>query len=127
LFPYYSGNGPQISFHQNTQPSQPASAASSFLPTEQPRTQTPVPQEASLGETSSASWASSKKSTAQREQWNFNDERVLLQLWADNIEKIESKDSRKAWKHITRVLNEKQGLQKTLEQCQPKVKHLKNQ
>ena len=64
---------------------------------------------------------------AQRERWNFNDERVLLQLWADNIEKIESKDSRKAWEDITRVLNEKQGLQKTVEQCQRKVKHLKNQ
>jgi len=29
------------------------------------------------------------------EQWNFDDEWVLLQLWADNLEKVESKDSRK--------------------------------
>ena len=100
LFPCYSGNSAQIPFHQNTQPSQ---AASSFRQPEQPRTQTPVPQEASLGETSSSS---SKKSAAQRERWNFNDERVLLQLWADNIDKIESKDSRKAWEDITRALNE---------------------
>ena len=126
LFPYYSGNGSQIPFHQNTQPSQPASVASSFRQPEQPRTPTPVPQEASLGETSSASSASSKKSTAQRERWNFNDERVLLQLWENNIEKIESKDSRKAWEDIMRVLNKEQGLQKTIEQCQRKVKHLKN-
>ena len=123
LFPYYSGNGSQIPFHQNTQPSQPASVASSFRQPEQPRTPTPVPQEASLEEASSAS---SKKSTTQRERWNFNDERVLLQLWANNIEKIESKDSRKAWEDIMRVLNKEQGLQKTIEQCQRKVKHLKN-
>lgn len=51
----------------------------------------------------------------------------FLQLWADNIEKIESKDSRKAWEDVTRALNEKQGLQKSVEQCQCKVKHLKNQ
>ena len=124
-YPCYSGSGSQIPFHQNTQPLQPAL---SFRQPEQPRTQSPVPQAASLGETSSsASSASSKKSAAQRERWNFNDERVLLQLWADNIEKIESKDSRKAWEDITRALNEKQGLQKTVEQCQRKVKHLKNQ
>jgi len=49
-----------------------------------------------------------------------------LQLWADNIEKIESKDSR-TWEDITRALNEKQGLQKSVEQCKRKVKHLKNQ
>ena len=123
-YPCYSGSS-QIPFHQNTQPPQPALF---FRQPEQPRTQSPVPQEASLGETSSStSSASSKKSAAQRERWNFNDERVLLQLWADNIEKIESKDSRKAWEDITRALNEKQGLQKTIEQCQRKVKHLKNQ
>ena len=116
LFPCYSGS--QIPFHQ-TQPSQ---LASSFRqPEKAPRNKTPVPQEASLEETSS------KKSAGQRERWNFNDERVLLQLWADNIEKIESKDSQKAWKDITRALNEKQGLQKSIEQCQRKVKHLKNQ
>jgi len=41
--------------------------------------------------------------------------------------KIESKDSQKAWEDIMRVLNKEQGLQKTIEQCQRKVKHLKNQ
>jgi len=122
LFPCYSGS--QIPFHQ-THPSQ---LASSFPQPEQaPRNETPVPQEASLEETSSASSASSKKSVGQRERRNFNDKRVLLQLWANNIKKIESKDSQKAWEDITRVLNEKQGLQKSVEQCQCKMKHLKNQ
>ena len=40
------------------------------------------------------------------------DEKVLLQLWADNIEKIESKDSRKAWEEICKALKERQGLKK---------------
>lgn len=47
-----------------------------------------------------------------RERWNFDDERVLLQLWADNLEKVESKDSRKTWQNIAKALNEKQELQK---------------
>ena len=47
-----------------------------------------------------------------RERWNFDDERVLLQLWADNLEKVESKDSQKTWQNIAKALNEKQELQK---------------
>ena len=50
-----------------------------------------------------------------------------MQLWADNIEKVESKDSCKAWEEICKALNERQGLKKTVDQCQRKVKHLKNQ
>lgn len=49
----------------------------------------------------------------------FDDERVL--------KKVESKDSRKAWEEICKALNERQGLKKTVDQCQRKVKHLKNQ
>ena len=52
-----------------------------------------------------------------------------MQLWANNIEKVESKDSRKAWEEICKALNEleRQGLKKTDDQCQRKVKDLKNQ
>jgi len=46
------------------------------------------------------------------ERWNFDDERVLLQQWADNLEKVESKDSRKTWQNIAKSLNEKRELQK---------------
>ena len=74
----------------------------------------------------SAASGGTKKSN-QRERWGFDDEKVLLQLWADNIEKVESKDSRKAWEEICKALNERQGLKKTVDQCQRKVKHLKNQ
>ena len=83
----------------------------------QPIQPSPVPSAASGG---------TKKSN-QRERWGFDDEKVLLQLWADNIEKVESKDSRKAWEEICKALNERQGLKKTVDQCHRKVKHLKNQ
>lgn len=61
-----------------------------------------------------------------RERWQTRDEAVLVQLWADNIDRLESKDSRKAWDEIVRALNDKQGITKTVDQCQRKLKHLKN-
>ena len=106
------------------QDSQPSTSTSSSQPSfdrafehRQPIQPSPVPSAAS-GE--------AKKSN-QRERWSFADEKVLLQLWADNIEKVESKDSRKAWEEICKALNERQGLKKNVDQCQRKVKHLKNQ
>ena len=83
----------------------------------QPIQSSPVPSAASRG----------TKESNQRGRWGFDDEKVLLQLWADNIEKVESKDSRKAWEEICKALYERQGLKKTVNQCQGKVKHLKNQ
>ena len=61
-----------------------------------------------------------------RECWQTRDEAVLVQLWADNIACLESKESRKAWDEIVRALNDKQGITKTVDQCQRKLKHLKN-
>ncbi|KAL9977196.1 hypothetical protein ACROYT_G014574 [Oculina patagonica] len=37
--------------------------------------------------------------------------------------KLESKDSRKAWENITRLLNERQKIKKSVDQCQRKMKH----
>ena len=61
-----------------------------------------------------------------RERWQTRDEAVLVQLWADNIDRLESKDSRKAWDEIVKALNDKQGITKTVDQCQRKLKHIKN-
>ena len=47
-------------------------------------------------------------------------------MCTDNVDRLESKDSRKAWDEIVRALNHKQGITKTVEQCQRKLKHLKN-
>ena len=104
-------------FSEDSQPSNSQPSFDSAFERGQPIQPSPAPSAASGG---------TKKST-QRERWGFDDEKVLLQLWADNIEKVESKDSRKAWEEICKALNERQGLKKTVDQCQRKVKHLKNQ
>ena len=104
-------------FSQDSQPSNSQPSFDSAFEHGQPIQPSPAPSAASGG---------TKKSN-QRERWGFDDEKVLLQLWADNIEKVEGKDSRKAWEEICKALNERQGLGKTVDQCQRKVKHLKNQ
>ena len=50
---------------------------------------------------------------------------MLVQLWGENIEKLENKDSRKAWEEVTRMLNERQKIKKSVDQCQRKMKHLR--
>ena len=99
---YYSSHGMQ----QNPTVQTPSPSPSPSLPTEPSN---PGP--------------STQKS---HERWQTRDEAVLVQLWADNIEQLESKDSRKAWDEIVRALNEKQGITKTVDQCQRKLKHLRN-
>lgn len=89
------------------------------------RTVDPLSPEESYEISQYQSQTSKGKSTS-CERWQFKDEQVLIQLWADNIDKLESKDSRKVWEQIARTLNEK-GVNKTVDQCQRKIKHLKNQ
>lgn len=64
-----------------------------------------------------------------RKRWQTRDKAVLVHLWVDEIERLESKDSRKTWDEIVRALNDKQGYHsktKTVDQCQCKLKHLEN-
>ena len=72
--------------------------------------------------TESHSKAPAKKNT--RERWDPDDENVLVQLLGENLGKLESKDSRKAWEEVTRLLNERKKFKKSVDQCQRKMKHL---
>ena len=74
--------------------------------------QNPTVQTPSLPTEPSNPGPSTQKS---RERWQTRNKAVLVQLWADNIERLESKDSRKAWDEIVRALNEKQGITKTVQ------------
>lgn len=75
-----------------------------------PTVQTPSP---SLSTEPSRPGPSTQKS---RKRWQTRDEAVLVQLWADNIDRLESKDNRKAWDKIVRASKDKQGIRKTVDQ-----------
>ena len=85
-----------------------------------PTVQMPSP---SLPTEPSKSGPSTQKSS---ERWQTRDAAVLVQLWADNIDCLESQDSKKALDEIVRALNDTQGIAKTVDQSQRKLKHLKN-
>ena len=74
----------------------------------------------------STSKARAKKNT--RERWDPDDKKVLVQLWGDNLGKLESKDSHKAWEEVTRyLLNERQKTKKSVDQCQRKMEHFSHE
>ena len=77
-----------------------------------PSVQTPSP---SLSTEPSRPGPSTQKS---RKRWQTRDEAVLVQLWADNINRLESKDKRKAWDEIVKALKDKQGSTKTVDQAE---------
>lgn len=85
--------------------------------------QNPTVQTPSLLTEPSSPGPSTQKSC---KRWQTRDGAVLAQLLTDNIKRLESNDSRKAWDEIVGALNEKQGIKKTVNQCQRKLKHLKN-
>ena len=77
-----------------------------------PTVQTPWP---SLPTEPSKPGRSTQKS---HERWQTRDEAVLVQLWADHIDRLESKDNRKAWDEIVKALKDKQGSTKTVDQAE---------
>ena len=77
-----------------------------------PTVQTPSP---SLPTEPSKPGRSTQKS---HERWQTRGEAVLVQLWADNIDRLESRDNRKAWDEIVKALNDKQGSTKTVDQAE---------
>ena len=95
-------------FSQDSQPSNSQPSFDSAFEHGQPIQPSPAPSAASGG---------TKKSN-QRERWGFDDEKVLLQLWADNIEKVESKDSRKAWEEICKLATEGEQMASVMERMQ---------
>lgn len=122
--PYYN----PFYFHDLSQPflpSIPPPPQQHVLPQAQPQQQL---QTASLEAANVEEEGNTDKATKKsvRERWSPDDEKVLVQLWADNNERLESKDSRKVWDDIVKALNEKRKIKKTVDQCQRKIKHLKN-
>ena len=57
------------------------------------------------------------------EKWSEEVKKLLIRLWADNFDYLESKDARKAWERIARELSAKCGTKKTADKCQKKMQY----
>ena len=56
--------------------------------------------------------------------WSKDAQKLLVQLWAKNFERLESKDARKTWQKITDELNDRLGSSRTIQKCNKKIKYL---
>ena len=64
-------------------------------------------------------------STAKKyDKWTNDQQRYLIQLWADKQDMINSKDSRNAWREIAEAINSKFKTNKTVDKCLQKIKYL---
>lgn len=58
--------------------------------------------------------------------WTKEEQKILVQLWAENFERLESKDARKIWQKICEEINNRLRCHKTAQKCMKKIKHLIN-
>ena len=57
-------------------------------------------------------------------KWTNEEQKALIDLWADRHKRLESKDARKIWDEIVREINQNFGTSGSGEKCQKKMKHL---
>ena len=60
----------------------------------------------------------------QYDKWTNEEQKVLINLWTDRHERLESKDARKIWEEIAREINRRFGTTCSGEKCQKKMKYL---
>ncbi|XP_068737029.1 uncharacterized protein [Montipora capricornis] len=88
------------------------------------------PSPSSLGEAdqhdSQSPSQSSQSTTKKYDKWTNEQQRYLVQLWADWQDMINSKDSRNAWRDIAEAINNKFKTNKTVDKCLRKIKYLIN-
>lgn len=75
-------------------------------------------------EASKSRATSNPKEKKKYETWSQGEQKLLVQLWADNHELLESRESRTAWRKICDELNSRMETNKTVEKCMKKMKYL---
>ena len=57
-------------------------------------------------------------------KWTNEEQKAVINLWADLHERLESKDVQKIWDEIVREINQNLGTTRSGEKCQKKMKYL---
>lgn len=65
-----------------------------------------------------------KRKNARYETFPFKEEQYLVNLWKENFEQLESKNSRKVWTKIVDELNAQFSNNRTVDKCMRKMKYL---
>lgn len=56
--------------------------------------------------------------------WSNDEETMLLRLRAENVDRLKSREARKAWENIAKEMKDKFGTKKTTDKYQKKMKYL---
>ena len=89
-----------------------------------PACSTSSPSPSSLGEAGQLDSQSSQSTAKKYDKWTNEQQRYLVQLWADQQDMINSKDSKNAWREIAEAINNKFKTNKTVDKCLRKIKYL---
>ena len=73
-------------------------------------------------ESQSPSQSSQSKKTY--DKWTNEQQKYLVQLWAEKQDKLNSKDARNAWRAIAEAINNKFATKKTVDKCMRKIKYI---
>ena len=65
--------------------------------------------------------AESKKA---QDRWGKKEEKLLVQLWAEKHDQLESRESRKTWAWIAEKISKALGTNKTADKCMRKMKYI---
>ena len=57
-------------------------------------------------------------------KWSDDEEKMLMGLWAENIDHFNSSQAQKAWENIPTQMNKKFGSKRVTESCKKKMKYL---
>ncbi len=108
-------------FLVNSQPIATFSSAYASRPFSSGSRETPSPSPVAVEEDTQPE---SQSIGRKYDKWTNEQQRYLVQLWAEKQDKLNSKDSRVAWREISEMLNLKFATFKTVEKCLRKMKYL---
>ena len=84
----------------------------------------PVEEPSSAGSSPESSESNKKKKGKKYDTCSQAEQRLPVQLWAENHELLESRESRTAWRKICEEVNARMEISKTVEKCIKKIKYL---
>ena len=58
--------------------------------------------------------------------WTKEEQKLLVQLWAEHFEQLESKDAKKIWQMMCNEINNCLGCHKAAQKCKKKMTYLDN-
>jgi len=114
--------GPYMFNDRGNPSSSPSTTSTDSLP-ESPQFSEDSSMPASTS-TSSRRRSSSAENKKAQDRWGKEEEKLLVQLWAEKHEQLDSRESRKTWAWIAKKISKTLGTNKMADKCIQKMKYI---